>query len=59
LAATPAATLASAMAYAHAPGAAEGRPARRAQAAGERPHPALLAIEVDDVLEALDAVATR
>ena len=43
LAATPAATLASAMAYAHAPGAAEGRPARRAQAAGERPHPALLA----------------
>ena len=56
---TPTATLASAMAQARAPGAAAGRPDRRAQAPGERPHPALLAIEVDDVLEALDAVATR
>jgi ADP-heptose:LPS heptosyltransferase len=53
---TPTATLA--MAQARAPGTAAGRPTRRAQAAGERPHPALLAIEVDDVLEALDAVAT-
>ena len=54
-----AATPASAMALAGAPGVAAGRSAFRAQVAGKRPHPALLAIEVDDVLEALDAVATR
>jgi len=38
---------------------AAGRLAGGAHALGERPHPGLLAIEVDDVLEAVGAVVAR